>query len=103
MPHHCKNLIATRLAFCVGCCWLLMALLFVGGVMNLLWIALLTVVVLVEKVLPFGRQAASVAGVLMIVGGSWILMRPALGPTAASGSDSIFTGFSFAVVPATKK
>jgi predicted metal-binding membrane protein len=87
-------------AFCVGCCWLLMALLFVGGVMNLLWIALLTVVVLVEKVLPFGRQAASVAGVLMIVGGSWILMRPALGPTAASGSDSLFTGF---VVLATKK
>src|SRR5205807_1669049 len=36
-------------AFCVGCCWLLMALLFVGGVMNLAWIAALTLLVVAEK------------------------------------------------------
>lgn len=61
--------------FCVGCCWLLMALMFIAGVMNLLWIALLTGVVLIEKVLPFGRQASGAAGVLMIVGALWILVR----------------------------
>ena len=41
-------------AFCLGCCWVLMALLFVGGVMNLLWIAAIALFVLLEKVLPFG-------------------------------------------------
>jgi predicted metal-binding membrane protein len=42
-------------AYCVGCCWVLMALLFVGGVMNVLWIALLALLILLEKLLPFGR------------------------------------------------
>jgi len=41
--------------FCVGCCWLLMLLLFVFGVMNVLWIVLLTALVLIEKVLPHAR------------------------------------------------
>ena len=41
-------------AFCVGCCWILMALLFVGGVMNLLWIAAIAIFVLLEKTIPFG-------------------------------------------------
>jgi predicted metal-binding membrane protein len=45
-------------AYCVGCCWVLMALLFVGGVMNVLWIALLALLVLLEKVTPFGRRVA---------------------------------------------
>jgi predicted metal-binding membrane protein len=53
-------------AFCIGCCWMLMALLFVAGVMNLLWIAALAVVVLLEKVTPWGRAIASVSGVAMI-------------------------------------
>ena len=61
-------------AFCVGCCWLLMALLFVAGVMNLLWIALLSAAVLVEKALPFGHQAARVVGVLTIAAGLGILV-----------------------------
>jgi predicted metal-binding membrane protein len=55
--------------YCVGCCWLLMALLFVGGVMNLVWIAALAVLVLVEKVLPAGRWAGRAAGVAVIVWG----------------------------------
>ena len=50
-------------AYCIGCCWALMALLFVGGVMNLLWIAVLALVVLLEKLAPFGRGIALVAGV----------------------------------------
>ena len=54
--------------FCVGCCWMLMALLFVGGVMNLGWIAALAVLVLVEKVLPAGRWVGRAAGAALI---SW--------------------------------
>jgi len=48
--------------FCVGCCWLLMLLLLVGGVMNLAWIALLTTMVAAEKLLPFGRLVSIVTG-----------------------------------------
>lgn len=57
-------------AYCVGCCWLLMALLFVGGVMNLAWIALLSVLVAAEKLLPGGRRVALVAGLMFIVWGA---------------------------------
>jgi predicted metal-binding membrane protein len=53
-------------AFCIGCCWMLMALLFVAGVMNLLWIAALAAIVLLEKVTPWGSAVASVSGVAMI-------------------------------------
>lgn len=59
--------------YCVGCCWLLMALLFVAGVMNLLWIALLTLVVLAEKTLPFGRRIARGLGVAAVVAGAYLL------------------------------
>jgi predicted metal-binding membrane protein len=54
-------------AFCVGCCWMLMALLFVGGVMNLVWIALLTLVVLIEKLSPAGASIGKLSGVLLLV------------------------------------
>ena len=61
-------------AHCVGCCWMLMALLFVGGVMNLVWIAALAILVLVEKVLPAGRWVGRGAGVVMIAWGGATLM-----------------------------
>jgi predicted metal-binding membrane protein len=61
-------------AFCVGCCWGLMALLFVGGVMNLLWIALLAAVVLIEKVVPFGDIVAKAIGLVMCAVGVWLLL-----------------------------
>jgi predicted metal-binding membrane protein len=54
---------------CVGCCWLLMGLLFVAGVMNLLWIAAIAGFVLVEKVLPGGRIVGRVAGAVLVVWG----------------------------------
>ena len=57
-------------AFCVGCCWLLMALLFVGGVMNLAWIALLTLLVAGEKLLPRGRWIAWAAGAVFLAWGA---------------------------------
>src|SRR6516162_947040 len=60
-------------AYCIGCCWVLMALLFVGGVMNVLWIALLAVLVLLEKLAPFGRWIARAAGVACVVAGAEML------------------------------
>src|SRR6516225_2582480 len=60
--------------YCVGCCWVLMALLFVGGVMNVLWIALLALLVLLEKLTPFGRWVARVAGVACIAAGAWMVL-----------------------------
>ena len=55
--------------YCLGCCWLLMCLLFVVGVMNLVWVAALTAFVLAEKIGPFGLIVARVAGAIMIVVG----------------------------------
>jgi len=52
--------------FCVGCCWLLMGLLFFAGVMNLLWVAALGVLVLLEKLVPRGEWLARASGVLLI-------------------------------------
>jgi predicted metal-binding membrane protein len=56
-------------AYCVGCCWLLMLLLFVGGVMNLLWVAALAVIVLAQKLLPRGRALSRIGAVVMIACG----------------------------------
>jgi predicted metal-binding membrane protein len=61
-------------AFCVGCCWLLMALLFVGGVMNLSWVAVLTLLVAAEKLLPAGRIVALIAGLAFIGWGITLLV-----------------------------
>jgi predicted metal-binding membrane protein len=57
--------------YCLGCCWALMLLLFVGGVMNLLWIAAITVFVLVEKLAPVRAQAGRLSGALLIGAGLW--------------------------------
>lgn len=57
-------------AFCLGCCWVLMLLLFVGGVMNLLWIAMISIFVLLEKVLIMGDLGGRVAGIVMITFGA---------------------------------
>jgi predicted metal-binding membrane protein len=58
--------------YCLGCCWLLMALLFVAGVMNLLWIAFLAVVVLLEKVAPGAHYLSRGVGVIFIAWGVWL-------------------------------
>jgi predicted metal-binding membrane protein len=55
--------------YCLGCCWALMALLFVGGAMNLLWIAALTLLVAMEKLAPKGDILAKALGALMIGAG----------------------------------
>lgn len=56
--------------FCLGCCWVLMTLLFLGGVMNLLWVAAIALFVLIEKTAPFGRIIGRVAGVAFVVVGA---------------------------------
>lgn len=62
-------------AYCVGCCWSLMALLFVAGVMNLLWVAAIAGFVLVEKVVAAGRAVSWVAGGVLTAWGVWVLAR----------------------------
>lgn len=60
-------------AYCLGCCWFLMLLLFVGGIMNLYWIVGLTAFVAVEKLAPFGDKLAKVAGAALIAYGGFII------------------------------
>jgi predicted metal-binding membrane protein len=62
-------------AYCVGCCWFLMGLLFVGGVMNLLWVAVIAAFVLIEKVVPRGELVAWASGVLMLTFASYLLLQ----------------------------
>ncbi|MBI3050118.1 MAG: DUF2182 domain-containing protein [Acidobacteria bacterium] len=60
--------------YCLGCCWALMLLLFVGGVMNLWVIGALMVFVLIEKFAPFGAHSARIAGVALIGLGLWMFV-----------------------------
>ena len=71
-------------AFCLGCCWALMGLLFFGGVMNLLWIAAITLFVLAEKLLPFGRSSARWTGGVMILAGVGLAAGWWLGPAGGA-------------------
>ena len=59
--------------YCLGCCWALMGLLFLLGVMNLLWIAALAAFVLVEKVAPAGEWVGRAAGIGLLAWGIWLL------------------------------
>lgn len=60
---------------CIGCCAPLMALLFVGGVMNLLWIAGIALFVLLEKTLPLGRAGTWLSALALIATGAYALVR----------------------------
>ena len=78
-------------SYCTGCCWPLMALLFVAGVMNLLWVAAIAGFILLEKLAPAGQRMGQVAGVLMIAGGVVVLgltlwggIRPEMNPVTES-------------------
>ena len=64
--------------FCLGCCWVLMLVLFAVGVMNLLWVALLTGLVLAEKLFPGGLYVARAAGALLLVSGACLIAAGAL-------------------------
>ena len=73
-PRGCLLLGLRHGGYCVGCCWLLMAFLFVGGVMNVLWIALLALLVLLEKLTPVGRWIARTAGIASALAGAGLLV-----------------------------
>ncbi len=60
-------------SYCVGCCWALMALLFVVGTMNLAWMAIVTIFVLAEKLVPARWHLDAVAGLALVAWGSWLL------------------------------
>jgi predicted metal-binding membrane protein len=59
--------------YCLGCCWALMLVLFVGGVMNLAWVALLGIVVIGEKLAPPGWHANLFAALALILGAMWLV------------------------------
>ena len=63
--------------YCLGCCWMLMALLFVGGIMNLAWIAGIALIVLIEKALPWGGRTNRVTGAVLVVWGAATLAMAA--------------------------
>jgi predicted metal-binding membrane protein len=78
-------------SYCTGCCWSLMALLFVAGVMNLLWVAAIAGFILLEKGAPAGHRMGRAAGVLMVAGGVVLLgltlwggMQPEMNPGTES-------------------
>ena len=59
--------------YCLGCCWALMALLFVGGVMNIAWIGGIAILILLEKTLPAGRLISRIFGMLIAAAGFWLV------------------------------
>ena len=64
-------------AYCLGCCWALMLILFVGGVMNLVVIIALTAWVMVEKIAPFGERTTTVSGAVLLGLAVWMIVRGA--------------------------
>ena len=64
-------------AFCLGCCWFLMALLFVGGIMNLCWVIGLTLYVLLEKLIPTKSSinVGKISGSLLILSGVGLIIN----------------------------
>lgn len=60
--------------YCAGCCWSLMALLLVAGVMNLFWVAAMAGFILLEKVAPGGERLGRMVGVVLVGWGAWIVM-----------------------------
>jgi len=60
-------------AFCVGCCWFLMGLMFFGGVMNLYWMGGLALFVLCEKTVPAGHWLGCATGAALLVWGAGML------------------------------
>jgi predicted metal-binding membrane protein len=62
-------------SYCLGCCWMLMALLFVVGVMNLFWVAMIALFVMAEKMLARGQLLGHLAGVALVTDGIALVVR----------------------------
>ena len=83
-------------AWCVGCCWGLMLILFALGVMSLTWMVIVAGLVFAEKVLPFGARLPRVLAVCLIALGVWIAVAPASVP----GLTQPMSGMSMGQAPA---
>jgi len=80
-------------AYCVGCCWALMAVLFALGVMNLAWMAVVTALIAVEKLLPWRTRAtAGVAVFLLVLGISVAVFPERLPGLSAPGAEAMHMG-----------
>ena len=69
-------------AYCLGCCWLLFAILFPLGIMNIAAMAAITLVILAEKTLPWGAAVARVVAAALIIYGLAVVAMPQLLPTS---------------------
>ncbi len=65
-------------AYCVGCCWGLMAVLVIAGAMSLLWVVLIALIVFVEKLMPFGERSAQVTGAGLGLLATFVAVHPDL-------------------------
>jgi len=65
-------------AYCVGCCWLLMAILVAAGAMGLHWVLLIAAVVAIEKLLPYGEAVARITGAALVLTGTLVALEPEL-------------------------
>jgi predicted metal-binding membrane protein len=63
-------------AWCVGCCWALMVVLFAVGVMSIMWMLVVAAIVFAEKVLPIGESTARALAIVLIVFGAWVAVAP---------------------------
>lgn len=73
-PRGAINLGVEHGTYCIGCCWALMAILFVVGIMNLLWVAAIAAFILLEKIIVPGRLLSRAAGTVLIGAGVWMLL-----------------------------
>jgi len=76
-------------AWCVGCCWALMVVLFAVGVMSITWMVVVAAIVFAEKVLPIGERVAKLLAVVLVVFGIWVAVAPGSVPgLTRPGSDT---------------
>ena len=76
--------------FCLGCCWALMLLLFVGGVMNLFWVLILTMAVIAEKIFPWGLLMSKALGGVLLAAAAYLAISAYFSPTgSAMGSHAM--------------
>ena len=79
-------------ASCLGCCWMLIVILFPLGMMNIAALAVVTLIIFAEKTLPWGRAVARAAAIALIAYGSVVVAAPQFLPTFSAGHDMDMTG-----------
>jgi predicted metal-binding membrane protein len=79
-------------AWCVGCCWALMATLFALGVMSLAWMAFVAVLIALEKTLPWGRSVTYATAAVLLVLGVVLVASPDAVPGSGAGMEGMHQG-----------